>query len=205
MVSKRGWGLLLAVFGVATIGLGIRRFKSEDDATKRSVEPPSAWQPLARPYPAVNEDDSGDAGAQAAEALAKEVATTIQTWRTAIHQKDADTVMRLDLTFRDAPDRYLAALVDSARSDPDDRVRAFSTRALGKLGRTDVAPQLGELLADANPYVRQNAAWALGELGNVPGGRATARSTLPALKRAEARDPAGAVRAAARSALAKLE
>jgi HEAT repeat protein len=133
------------------------------------------------------------------------VASLIGGWRTAILQRDADTVVQLDLTFRETPDRYVAALLESARTDANERVRAFSTRTLGKLGRADLAPAFGQLLADASPYVRENAAWALGELASEPQGREAARATLAELRRAEARDPVHEVRSAARNALTRLE
>jgi hypothetical protein len=205
MVPKRTWGLLVAGVGVASIVFGMWYFESEDGASAPSAEPPAGWQAPARSYPTANGNGSGGAVPEPADERDTEVATMIETWRSAILQRDADTVVRLDLSFRETPDRYLAALVESARLDANERVRAFSTRELGKLARTEVAPQLGQLLGDTSPHVRQNAAWALGELGNVPGGRAAARSALPDLKRAQTRDPVGDVRSAARSALAKLQ
>jgi hypothetical protein len=119
-------------------------------------------------------------------------------WRTAILGKDAPSVSALDLTFRQTPDRYTVALATSAESDANERVRAFSTRVLGKLRNPALAPLYQRLLADRSPFVRQNAAWALGELG------AAAAPAVAELQKASARDPANDVRAAAKAALAKL-
>jgi len=130
--------------------------------------------------------------------IATEVEGAMGRWRTAILMKDAPSVVALDLTFRQMPDRYTAALAASAESDENERVRAFSTRVLGKLKNAAEAPLYRRLLADKSPFVRQNAAWALGELGPA------AAPALAALQKAGARDPANDVRAAAKAALAKL-
>jgi HEAT repeat protein len=130
--------------------------------------------------------------------VAKQVEGAMERWRTAILMKDAPTVVALDLNFRQMPDRYTAALARSAESDGDERVRAFSTRVLGKLKNAAEAPLYQRLLADTSPFVRQNAAWALGELGPA------AVPAVAQLQRASARDPANDVRAAARDALRKI-
>ena len=131
------------------------------------------------------------------EMIAQQVAGAMGRWRTAILVKDAHSVIALDQTFRQMPDRYTAALATSAEGDENERVRAFSTRVLGKLKNAAEAPLYRRLLADQSPYVRQNAAWALGELGPA------AAPTVAELQKASARDPATDVRAAAKAALAK--
>jgi len=132
------------------------------------------------------------------EMVARQVEGAMGRWRTAIAVKDAPSVIALDLTFRQMPDRYIAALATSAESDENERVRAFSTRVLGKLKNAAEAPLYQRLLTDKSPYVRQNAAWALGELGPA------AAPAVAELQRASARDPANDVRVAAKAALAKL-
>ena len=102
------------------------------------------------------------------------------------------------MTFRQTPARYTAALAASAEGDGNERVRAFSTRVLGKLKNAAEAPLYQRLLTDKSPYVRQNAAWALGELGPA------AAPAVAELQKASARDPANDVRSAAKAALAKL-
>jgi HEAT repeat protein len=132
------------------------------------------------------------------EMIAKQVNEAMDRWRKAIVLKDAPSVVALDLMFRGTPDRYTAALTRSAETDENERVRAFSTRVLGKFKNVAEAPVYQRLLADKSPYVRQNAAWALGELG------AAAAPAVAALQTASARDPAKDVRAAATVALEKL-
>ena len=130
--------------------------------------------------------------------IAKQVDGAMDRWRQAILLKDAPSVVALDLMFRGMPDRYVAALARSAEGDENERVRAFSTRVLGKFKNADEASLYQRLLTDKSPYVRQNAAWALGELGPA------AAPAVAELQRASARDPATDVRAAAKVALKKL-
>ena len=139
------------------------------------------------------------------EDVAKQVAATLEAWRRAVVNRDADTVVKLDLAFVGTPARYLEALKRSALSDGEERVRAFSTRVLGKLKQSGLAETFERLLEDESPYVRQNAAWALGELGADAEGRAAAQHAVAGLRRLTKRDPAGDVRSAARGALASLE
>ncbi len=129
----------------------------------------------------------------------------MNAWRGAIARRDPDVVTKLDATFREQPDRYVSALVASARSDGDERVRAFSTRVLGKLSRGELAAVFSGLLADASPYVRLNAAWALGELSAAGKAPPATHATVASLKRLRRGDPDGDVRLAAQGALERLK
>ena len=68
-------------------------------------------------------------------------------------------------------------------------MRAFSTRVLGKMKNVALVEDFQRLLADKSPFVRQNAAWALGELATRPGGREAAEAALDELRQAQD-DPA---------------
>jgi hypothetical protein len=136
---------------------------------------------------------------ETAEHRALEVDGQMMRWRAAILSKDAPTVIACDLDFAQSPERYRKPLEVSARTDENERVRAFSTRVLGKMRNPDEAPLFQRLLDDSSPYVRQNAAWALGEL------RARGSVALRELRRAQAHDSAEAVRAAAKDAIGKIE
>ena len=111
----------------------------------------------------------------------------------------------LDRAFADAPERYRRRPTASAKSEADERVRAFSTRVLGKQRNAALAALFETLLADKSPFVRQNAAWALGELAATGGRTRAARRAVAELRHARAKDPAADVRAAAKGALARLE
>ena len=101
------------------------------------------------------------------EMIAKQVEATMGRWRTAILAKDAPTSSPSTCVPPDAGP-LPAALAASAERDDNERVRAFSTRVLGKLKNPAEAPLYHRLLTDKSPFVRQNAAWALGELGRRP-------------------------------------
>lgn len=121
----------------------------------------------------------------------------MKSWHAAIVAKDADTVEALDRAFAETPDRFVSALMVNAEHDPEERVRSFSTRVLGKLRRPESVDLLRALLKDRSAYVRFNAAWALGELGD--------RGAAPTLSRLERGDPAAIVRESAAASRRKLE
>jgi len=132
-----------------------------------------------RPSPS---EPAGAAGAQVADVSNQAAGSptapppdvTIASWRAAILAKDSEAVLALDRAFVERPAIYGDALATSARGDTDDRVRAFSTRVLGKTKDPRWAKLFEQLLGDKSPYVRENAAWALNELaaGQTPSARA---------------------------------
>jgi HEAT repeat protein len=133
------------------------------------------------------------------------VTAALQAWRAAIRGRDSEAVLSLDRTFRERPAAYAAALADSAQHDPDERVRAFSTRVLGKLKDPGNAALFEVLLDDASVFVRQNAAWAIGELAEDGPGDLSSGTAASRLRRVEIDDPAPEVRAAAGAALTNLK
>ena len=139
------------------------------------------------------------------EAIDKRAEDALGAWRNAILIRDADMVIKLELAFLETPSMYLERLKTSARSDDNERVRAFSTRELGKFKRVDLAPTFQQLLEDKSGYVRQNAAWALGELSAGTDGRAAVRIAKGELRQLVKRDPEEAVGVAARTALERIE
>ena len=192
-------GLLVLVTGTGLLVLRDRRaeqamrLRGADGSSQRGLEAGRGETPPSWPR-------------QETEAeIAQEVDTSLASWRHAILDKDADVVQSLDRAFLSSPERYRSALEKSARGDADERVRAFSTRVLGKQKSAALAPLFETLLADKSPFVRQNAAWALGELAALDDGRAAAQHAVSELRLARAKDPAPDVRTAARGALARLE
>jgi hypothetical protein len=151
----------------------------------------------------------GDAGATAPDWFSSKVTpdqvdAAIEEWRRGILEKRAEIVLSLDQAFSMLPGRYGPALVKLAETDPDERVRAFSTRVLGKMKNVALVEDFRRLLADKSPFVRQNAAWALGALAGRPGGREAAEAALDELRQAQD-DPATEVRAAATNTLKALQ
>jgi HEAT repeats len=135
----------------------------------------------------------------------KQLEEVMDTWRHAIIDKNADVVVTLDQAFNVAPLRFGPPLVELAGHDADPRVRAFSTRVLGKYKNSALVDVFQVLLDDKSSFVRQNAAWALGELGQTPAGRTAAEEALADLRHVEADDPAPDVRKAATEALKGLQ
>jgi HEAT repeat protein len=129
----------------------------------------------------------------------------MEGWRQAILEKNADNVMALDRVFLLLPGRYGPQLERLAQEDPEERIRAFSTRELGKMKNVALTGLYQRLLGDKSPYVRQNAAWALGELIPLPQGKAAAERATAELRQAQDSDPSPDVRAAATNTLKKLQ
>src|SRR5262249_11435507 len=111
-------GLSTVVLGCGAGGLLLRHRSAQRALQLRAADGPASRDLAASPVslPTLPETP---------EMIAQEVATALTAWRQAILGKDADTVVTLDRSFVNAPDRYRAALVDSARKDGDERVRAF--------------------------------------------------------------------------------
>jgi hypothetical protein len=149
----------------------------------------------SEPSPAQSAPEGQPAQAEDDVPVARQVDSVMTLWRTAIQDRDADSVQSCDQIFRTYPARFTPALVASAKSDGDDRIRAFSTRVLGKLQDAALLPVFRDLLADSNQYVRGNAAWALGQL--------SASEAASDLQRLQNADPAPEVRKAAAEALAR--
>jgi hypothetical protein len=184
------------------------RGQGSDPSDEETDPGRSGWRGYAAGQPAVPADEPADEvrnPASAPSAAGRPVDSALAAWRTAILVKDARTVIAMDLAFTGDPRRFTPALLKSAEGDDDERVRAFSTRVLGKLGSPALADAFQRLLDDKSPYVRENAAWALGQLAVRTDGRQAAQPVLAELRRVRSQDPAADVRTAAAGALKKLE
>jgi hypothetical protein len=148
--------------------------------------PPRLTQELPHPPPPADPVD----------AALTPVPQIMAVWRSAILSRNADEVLASDAIFLEDPGRYREALVTSAQTDSEGQVRAFSTRVLGKFKDRTLVPAFRQMLLDQHRYVRENAAWALGEMQ----GREAARD----LARLARNDPADNVRAAAVKALEQM-
>lgn len=182
----KGWNrpivvAIAAVLGAAIIALvmvgrhALRGDKREGPATQAG---PSSARSAFRD----NSDPGAPGGAAAVPPVEKQVENVMGSWRTGILNKDANAVVAADVAFRSEPEKFREALITSAETDADDRVRAFSTRVLGKLKDPTCAPVFVRLLNDKSQHVRLNAAWGLDELANTAEGRAAAKLGLPTLR-----------------------
>jgi HEAT repeat protein len=152
------------------------------------------------PLPSLGTDPSPSArspSVTAAEPTSEQVASVIKSWHAAIVTKNAETVETLDREFAARPGEFVAALIDNAQSDSEERVRSFSTRVLGKLRRPESVEALRQLCKDSSQYVRFNAVWALGELND--------RDAVATLRRLERHDPSSMVRQSAGESRRKIE
>jgi hypothetical protein len=200
------------VVGAGLFGLSRRARVGSQTGGVAEQEGGSRWRGFAAGTPGVpGADGEGVEPGAAAPGVAapspvsqEQVDTAMSAWRTAVLNKDADTVLALDRAFTELPGPYRAALIKSAETDDNERVRAFSTRVLGKLRTPALVGVFAPLLDDKSPYVRQNAAWALGEMGARPDGREAARRTVAELQRLGQHDAAKDVRLAASNALNRL-
>jgi len=161
---------------------------ASDGVARRPALPSlPAGSPVAAPSPSVAPP----------EPTSEQVASLIKSWHAAIVTKNAETVETLDREFAARPDQFVTALIENAQADPEERVRSFSTRVLGKLRRPQSLEALRRLLKDGSQFVRFNAAWALGELND--------RDSAPTLLRLERHDPSLMVRQSAGESRRKIE
>ena len=133
--TKRALGWALALSSVGVAALFVTRGRGPEhaaaDLEDQGPTPRTDFGPAAGSAPpsllaAAGPDD-----------LAKRVAAAMADWRNAILVRNAGPVIKLQAAFAEAPAMYVEALKTSAASDENERVRAFSTRELGKLRRVD--------------------------------------------------------------------
>jgi HEAT repeat protein len=191
-------GVLLAI----AVVMGVQRWRSHEVAgSDQTLESIAADRSRGLPsaangqMPAAVTDSV--AGAAVEEPAPARVARLMKDWRTAIVNRDPDVVESLDAIFATHPGEFIAPLMTSAESDPEERVRSFSTRVLGKLRPPESTVLLRKLLADRSEYVRLNAAWALGELAD--------RQAATRLQQLQRRDPSPNVRRSAGESLQKIQ
>jgi hypothetical protein len=172
---------------------------SGDGPNGRTAKDGAPSTPATRMLPDIA-DPTRNAGLNGAQevpaAPGVRVKDVMQDWRMAIVHKDAEVVERVDRLFAEQPREFIPALMISAESDPEERVRSFSTRVLGKLRPPESAELMRKLLSDRSAYVRFNAAWALGELSD--------HDAVGRLRDLQRRDPAASVRESASASLRKL-
>jgi hypothetical protein len=212
-----GVGLLLVGAAIALL-LSRRTPAPKSGAVEDLPEDVSQrWRGFAAAMPSAPSDDvpptplpagappNEGAGWLAPQITREQMDLAMEGWRQAILEKNADNVMALDRVFLLLPGRYGPQLERLAQEDPEERIRAFSTRELGKMKNVALTGLYQRLLGDKSPYVRQNAAWALGELISLPQGKAAAERATAELRQAQDSDPSPDVRTAATLTLKKLQ
>jgi hypothetical protein len=206
--GQKRWGAAGAALLLVVVGAVYLRHRVTAPLRFRDATPAEAsdrWRGFAAGT-IVSAPPNADAGASgnawmSEQITPKQLEAAVDTWRQSIIDKRAENVIALDRAFAAYPGRFGPELVRLAEADPQERVRAFSTRVLGKLKNPELADIFAHLLTDRSPFVRQNAAWALGELGPTP----QAEDEIDELQHLRDADPAEAVRGAATEALKKLQ
>ncbi len=216
--TKVAWAILIVV--VVAAGVSILRGRNRthvggatpadvDDRDSRwrgfvATVPGIPSRPLPRSAPTAATSTSTPGAPVPAPPPNREDEAIMDRWRQAILEKRTETILDLDQDFALEAARFGPLLEVSAGTDPDDRVRAFSTRVLGKYKNVAAANVFDRLLSDKSEFVRQNAAWALGELAAQPAGRQAAERSAGQLRQLQESDSSSDVRKAAAATLQKL-
>lgn len=190
MRPGRQWTAILGVaLAGAAVAVSLLLFRSQSPAPSPAGSDPGLPRlGQAPPHLPVPQDP--------VDAALTPVTDIMSLWRQAIITKNPDDVLACDTAFLDDPNRYLTALVTSAQTDSEPRVRSFSARVLGKFKDRTLVPVFRKMLLDPDHFVRENAAWALGELRE--------REAAADLRKVARSDPASNVRAAATTALEQM-
>ena len=197
--SRWPLGFVLAL-GLLVLAAAIYHRTQSTDATTKSVaastnqtDPavmPHSGSPAIPPRAAVSTDRPEASKEKQREPI-------FEMWRSGILSKNAQQVLTVERSFLGNRARFHDGLVALAEKDPEERIRSFSTRVLGKFAMEADLDLFTRLLEnDPSPYVRQNAAWALGELGKG--------ASAQALRRISQDDPDTEVRTAAGNALTRI-
>ena len=138
--TKRALGWAIALSSVGVAALFVTRGKGPEhaapDREDQRATPRTHFGPGAESAPPSLLAPAGP------DDVAKRVAAAMADWRNAILVRNAGPVIKLQAAFAEAPAMYVEALKTSAASDENERVRAFSTRELGKIKRVDLEPSV---------------------------------------------------------------
>lgn len=100
--------------------------------------------------------------------LERRIGRAMNVWRQAIIIKSIKDIERLGLEIKRYKQDTVPFLRKLVLEDENERVRAFATRALGRMARSDLNSLfMGLLQNDTSKFVRENAAWSLGKTGNA--------------------------------------
>lgn len=116
---------------------------------------------------------------------------------TAMADSDASVRVAAITAWRDVLGQVSVAPIESKLADGDAKVRAAAATVLGAYGDRNVVSSLEQLVVtDTDPFVRRNAAWALGQIGSKDASSALIQAS---------NDKSGLVRLVAKASLATLK
>lgn len=98
----------------------------------------------------------------------RQIGRVMNAWRETIISRRIEDIKRLRLGIKRYGQEAIPFLRQLVLEDKNERIRAFATRVLGQMKKTKLISLFIDLLQkDTSPFVRIDAAWALGELGNL--------------------------------------
>lgn len=97
----------------------------------------------------------------------RRIGLVVNAWRQAVVMKRIKEIEQWNNQVVGYGSESVPFLKKLAAEDENERVRAFAVRVIGRMHRSDLDSFFIMLLQkDRSPFVRENAAWSLGELGN---------------------------------------
>lgn len=128
----------------------------------------------------------------------RNIGLLMNAWREAIVLKSIKEIERLSIEIERYNKESIPFLRKLALEDENERIRAFSTRSLGRMRNAELVPLfIGLLKNDTSPFVRENAAWSLGLLGDS--------KSLDSLQLIADNDSSDRVRQSARKAISSIQ
>lgn len=159
---RRAWVRLgLATVGLALLGAGaiaalLREPTPGTEPPRGIAQVAHASAPSARPATPPPDRPTLEAPPEL------DLSPTAARWRRAVILGQRREVLQGALALRQAPDGERQLL--SLARDGNARIRAYAFRELGRRRNPTLTPVFEAALADASPYVQENARWALSEL-----------------------------------------
>lgn len=176
------------------------RATSDDTEVQRRAIQALGRIKSAEAAPALTQAFHSDDGVARQSANALAAIGTDTAWKPLIDAlgPNANTTQReaAMAALEQAGEPAVPALIDATESS-NETLRANATRALGWIGSTEAVWTIRPLLQDDSPQVRQAAAWALGEIGDV--------RSLPHLEQLATTSDVPDVRIAASQAMVRIQ
>lgn len=128
----------------------------------------------------------------------RNIGLLMNTWREAIVVKNIKDIQGLSIAIGRYGKESIPFMQKLALEDNNERVRAFATRSLGRMRNNELNSLFIDLLKnDKSPFVRENAAWSLGLLGDS--------NAIVALQLVADNDESTQVRQVAKKAINSIE
>jgi len=163
------------VVGLVLICINILHKTSTSDSKKddkaKSASKPNDTSSVRSKLDEIAEKKAGLSGPFSVDDKVPESARNIgllmNAWREAIVLKSIKDIEQISVDIGRYGKESIPFMRKLALEDQNERVRAFATRFLGRMRNADLTTFFIDLLkSDNSPFVREDAAWALGLLGD---------------------------------------